>query len=168
MSSYYLSPSWEWFIHQRHSWTQLVGRVAFASHIGLLNMYFTLLPGFACFVGNFHPCFFHSYQLGLFSFCICLILPHFECHLLYHSNVFEGLHSKHGYVQNTTNALHFDHSLETFKALFPRIVTIIWVSNLAALLLIAVPFFPRTPYLVFWASNGVVHMPQQPLQYSFY
>lgn len=73
-----------------------------------------------------------------------------------------------GYVQNTTNALHFDHSSETFKALFPRMVAIIWVPNLAALLLLAVPFFPRIPYLVFWASNGVVHMPQQPLRYSFY
>lgn len=64
--------------------------------------------------------------------------------------------------------MKFGHSLETCKAFFPGEDSYNLTNEPGWFLLISVPVFPQTPNLVLWASNGLLHMPQHPLQNILY
>ena len=52
------------------------GKDCLASLIDLLGEYFVILPAFAYFVGNFHPCFFHALTNSVF-FHFAFAISHF-------------------------------------------------------------------------------------------
>lgn len=107
------------------------GKSSLVTHIGLLRRNFLLLPAFTCLVVTFTPVSY-SYQLGLFSFCICHMSssnPSWMSSRLSTTPTIP-MHLK-AYLQSSTNILQFVPKLETVKTHFPRMVVIIWVMTLA-------------------------------------
>lgn len=73
-----------------------------------------------------------------------------------------------GYIQSTANAVKFGHNLETCKAFFPEHDGYNLTNEPGWFLLISVPVFPQTPNVGLWASDGLLYMPQHPLQNILY
>lgn len=134
-----------------------------APHNGILGRYFMLFFSIAYFVGNFHSCFFHT-PTNMAFFHFAFAISHQTVNII---SLIIPMRLK-GYIQSTTNAVKFGHNLETCKVFFPGDDSCNLTTEPGWFLLFSAPVFPQTPNLVLWAANGLLYMPQHPLQNILY